>query len=268
MLRRYLKEYLLLCYSQNRRKCVLKGGDLVSELNLMTGKYNMDMMKSNYEDFIVKKQNLKADGIETGDEKVFDATTVNDDKLTLAGRTKTNYLEMAIGDREKELEKLGLSENEDGKVFMKNIGAGNIFEEGKEDELAQDEIRIDEEKDDEHSMGEECETCANRKYQDGSDEMVSFKSATHISPEAAATAVRAHEGEHVSNAYDKAAKNDGEVVNASVAIHTSVCPECGRTYVSGGTTTTTIRYNKDNYAQNSKSKDATVVPGKDVDALA
>ena len=268
MLRRYLKEYLLLCYSQNRRKCVLKGGDLVSELNLMTGKYNMDMMKSNYEDFIVKKQNLKADSIETGDEKVFDATKVNDDKLTLAGRTKTNYLEMAIGDREKELEKLGLSENEDGKVFMKNIGAGNIFEEGKEDELAQDEMRIDEEKDDEHSMGEECETCANRKYQDGSDEMVSFKSATHISPEAAATAVRAHEGEHVSNAYDKAAKNDGEVVNASVAIHTSVCPECGRTYVSGGTTTTTIRYNKDNYAQNSKSKDATVVPGKDVDALA
>ena len=97
--------------------------------------------------------------------------------------------------------------------------------------------------------------------------MVSFKSAAHISPDAAATAVRSHEGEHVSNAYDKAAKNDGEVVNASVAIHTSVCPECGRTYVSGGTTTTTIRYNKDNYAQNSKGKDATVVPGKDIDTL-
>ena len=30
----------------------------------------------------------------------------------------------------------------------------------------------------------ECETCKNRKYQDGSDEMVSFKSATHISPQA------------------------------------------------------------------------------------
>lgn len=28
----------------------------------------------------------------------------------------------------------------------------------------------------------ECETCKNRKYQDGSDEMVSFKAATHISP--------------------------------------------------------------------------------------
>ena len=49
----------------------------------------------------------------------------------------------------------------------------------------------------------ECETCSNRKYQDGSDEMVSFKSAAHISPEASATKVRAHEQEHVSNAYEK-----------------------------------------------------------------
>ncbi len=46
----------------------------------------------------------------------------------------------------------------------------------------------------------ECETCKNRKYQDGSDEMVSFKSAAHISPAASGTRVRAHEQEHVSNA--------------------------------------------------------------------
>ena len=50
----------------------------------------------------------------------------------------------------------------------------------------------------------ECKTCAERKYQDGSDEMVSFKSASHISPEAAPAAVRSHEGEHVSNAFKKA----------------------------------------------------------------
>ena len=31
----------------------------------------------------------------------------------------------------------------------------------------------------------ECKTCSNRKYQDGSDEMVSFKSAAHISQNAA-----------------------------------------------------------------------------------
>ena len=31
-----------------------------------------------------------------------------------------------------------------------------------------------------NSSPAECETCKNRKYQDGSDEMVSFKSAAHI----------------------------------------------------------------------------------------
>ena len=36
----------------------------------------------------------------------------------------------------------------------------------------------------------ECETCANREYKDGSDEVnVSFKSAAHIDPSAAATKV-------------------------------------------------------------------------------
>lgn len=104
----------------------------------------------------------------------------------------------------------------------------------------------------------ECETCKNRKYQDGSDEMVSFKSAAHISPDAAASRVRSHEQEHVSNAYKKAAQNNGEVVSCNVAIHTAVCPECGRTYVSGGTTSTQIRYfNEENpYQKEMKSSDA------------
>ena len=84
----------------------------------------------------------------------------------------------------------------------------------------------------------ECETCRERKYQDGSDENVSFKAASHISPEQAGAAVRAHEGEHVSNAYKKAAQEGGKVIHAGVSIHTAVCPECGRTYVSGGTTNT------------------------------
>lgn len=90
---------------------------------------------------------------------------------------------------------------------------------------------------------------------------VSFKSAAHISPQAAAGRVRAHEGEHVSNAYDKAAQKNGTVVYASVSIHTSVCPECGKTYVSGGTTNTAIRYpNEDNpYQKNRKAADATIL---------
>lgn len=112
----------------------------------------------------------------------------------------------------------------------------------------------------------ECQTCKERKYIDGSDENVSFKSAAHISPEAAGSAVRAHEGEHVSNAYTKAAQNNGTVINASVSIHTSVCPECGRTYVSGGTTNTTIRYNESNpYGKNQKSADAANLIGGKLD---
>lgn len=97
--------------------------------------------------------------------------------------------------------------------------------------------------------------------------MVSFKSAAHISPQAAAGRVRAHEGEHVSNAYDKAAQKNGTVVYASVSIHTSVCPECGKTYVSGGTTNTAIRYpNEDNpYQKNRKAADATILPGANFD---
>ena len=51
----------------------------------------------------------------------------------------------------------------------------------------------------------ECQTCKERKYQDGSDEAnVSFKAAAHVSPSAAGAAVRAHEQQHVSNAYKKA----------------------------------------------------------------
>ncbi len=88
----------------------------------------------------------------------------------------------------------------------------------------------------------ECATCAGRMYQDGSDENVSFKAAAHVSPEAAGAAVRSHEGEHVSNAYKKAFMNNGKVMRASVSIHMAVCPECGRSYVSGGTTSTSIMY--------------------------
>lgn len=113
----------------------------------------------------------------------------------------------------------------------------------------------------------ECQTCKNRKYQDGSDEMVSFKSATHISPQAAASAVRSHEQEHVSNAYKKAAQNNGKVISANVAIHTSVCPECGRSYVSGGTTSTQIKYyNEDNpYQKDLKTADSIKYQGMNVD---
>ncbi len=114
----------------------------------------------------------------------------------------------------------------------------------------------------------ECETCKNRKYKDGSNEMVSFKSAAHISPEAAASRVRAHEQEHVSNAYKKAAMNNGKVVSASVSIKTAICPECGRSYVSGGETNTQIKYyNEENpYQQDKKATDGIAYRGMNIDA--
>lgn len=114
---------------------------------------------------------------------------------------------------------------------------------------------------------QECQTCKNRKYQDGSDEMVSFKSPTHISPESAASAVRSHEQEHVTNAYSKAATNNGKVLSASVSIHMDICPECGRSYVSGGTTHTQIKYyNEENpYQQDLKLADQIKYKGMNTD---
>ena len=88
----------------------------------------------------------------------------------------------------------------------------------------------------------ECKTCAERKYQDGSDDPgVSFKTAAHISPEQAASKVRSHEYEHVTREQAKADREDREVVSQSVQLHTSICPECGKSYVSGGVTNTVTK---------------------------
>ena len=94
---------------------------------------------------------------------------------------------------------------------------------------------------------EKCQTCENRKYQDGSnDPSVSFKTPTAISPDRAAAAVRNHEMEHVFNEQAKALKEDREVVSQSVTYSTNICPECHRVYVSGGETRTVTR-NKSNH---------------------
>ena len=44
---------------------------------------------------------------------------------------------------------------------------------------------------------------------------------------------------------NKAEENNGKVVSADVSIYTSICPECGRSYVSGGETRTQITYNNE-----------------------
>lgn len=93
----------------------------------------------------------------------------------------------------------------------------------------------------------ECQTCKNRKYQDGSnDPGVSFKTPTHLDPERAAYAIRSHEMEHVAHAKADAAKDeDKEILSQSVTYHTAICPECGRVYMSGGTTRTTFRTSRE-----------------------
>lgn len=113
----------------------------------------------------------------------------------------------------------------------------------------------------------ECETCKERKYQDGSDEMVSFKSAAHISPEASGAKVRAHEQEHVVNAYEKAAEKGGKVISCGVSLKTAICPECGRSYVAGGVTRTAIAYPKDNspYTKDMKAIHGMALRGANLD---
>lgn len=92
----------------------------------------------------------------------------------------------------------------------------------------------------------ECQTCAERKYQDGSDDMgVSFQTPAHIAPEAAAATVCGHEMEHVARNQAKAAREDKEIVSQSVTLHTAICPECGKVYISGGTTRTTTAEKQD-----------------------
>ena len=89
---------------------------------------------------------------------------------------------------------------------------------------------------------EECETCENRTYVDGSNEGdVSFKTPGHISPEASAAKVSAHEYEHVRNAYQEDKEEGKELVSVSVSLKTAICPECGKTYVAGGETRTIMR---------------------------
>ena len=88
----------------------------------------------------------------------------------------------------------------------------------------------------------ESETCKNRKSQDGSDDPgVSYKTPTTIDADMANAAVRSHEQEHVGREQFQAEQEGREVVFQTVTIHNAICPECGRIYVSGGTTRTVTK---------------------------
>ena len=115
----------------------------------------------------------------------------------------------------------------------------------------------------------ECQTCKNRKYVDGSNESdVSFKTPGHIDPASSMAVVSGHEQEHGSNAYQSAAKAGGKVLQASVALQSAICPECGRSFIAGGTTTTMISYPNEQtspYQQNNKSRDYLSLVGQNLD---
>ena len=112
-----------------------------------------------------------------------------------------------------------------------------------EDRISNLQNRLDKLKTEEENG--ECETCANRKYQDGSnDPGVSFKTASKISGNAEAV-VRSHENEHVTRNQAKAEREEKEIVYQSVRIKHGICPECGASYVAGGETVTVTRTKTD-----------------------
>ena len=116
----------------------------------------------------------------------------------------------------------------------------------------------------------ECETCQSRKYVDGSNENnVSFKTPGTIKPQEAYSKVSGHEREHVSNAIAKGNKPGARLVSATVSMKTGVCPECGRVYIAGGETNTTIKYSKNNpYDSGRKTIEGSFLAGNNFDATA
>ncbi|MDE5864546.1 MAG: hypothetical protein K2K56_06450 [Lachnospiraceae bacterium] len=115
----------------------------------------------------------------------------------------------------------------------------------------------------------ECQTCKNRRYQDGSDEMVSFKTPGRISPEESYAKVMGHEKEHVANAVAEGNEKNKELLSATVSLKTAICPECGRAYIAGGTTKTMMKaYADDPYSQNRKSFEQEAAKGNYIDLVA
>jgi len=101
-----------------------------------------------------------------------------------------------------------------------------------------------------------CETCEKRKYQDGSDDAgVSFKTPTQVDPDLAPAAIRGHEMEHVVREQAKAQREDRKVVSQSVTYHTNICPECGKVYMSGGTTRTVTAANNSPQSEQQQEQD-------------
>ena len=168
------------------------------------------------------------------------------DPAEMAVRARIQYLDGKAEDLEDDLlgwdqakgleELLGGEESKDLDKLLNKAQEEDSLKMGQEEDGKSPQETMEE---------SECQTCKNRKYQDGSDDPgVSFKTATNnVAPEQAAAAVRGHEQEHVVREQAKAQREDRKVVSQSVTLHTDICPECGDVYVSGGTTRTTTKAN-------------------------
>ncbi|MCL2056118.1 MAG: hypothetical protein FWH02_02735 [Oscillospiraceae bacterium] len=86
----------------------------------------------------------------------------------------------------------------------------------------------------------ECPTCAARTFKDRSgDGGVSFQAPKAVPYSTAGAVVASHEHEHVSAS--KSEDSEDVVHDSKVQLTYARCPDCGRTYVSGGRTSTTSR---------------------------
>jgi len=122
-----------------------------------------------------------------------------------------------------------------GSVRLPGIGPYVVFlsEDGDRAEITRGLVKSAE-------AQEVCQTCENRRYVDRSDDAsVSYQTPSKISPNMSAAAVAMHENEHVRNEQANAQRDGREIISQTVTLIYDSCPECGKHYVSGGTTKTT-----------------------------
>ena len=157
-------------------------------------------------------------------------------------KIRRQTLERQISSDEQKLQKLGAHETaEKSKI---NIEISKYKNELSKLEKTSEDKKSEEEAADIKRRFDsfECQTCKNRRYQDDSDDSgVSFQSATHVDPSAAYSAVRSHENEHVARNKTQAEQHGQKIAFQTVTIHRAICPECGRSYVSGGVTHTVTK---------------------------
>lgn len=160
----------------------------------------------------------------------------------MTSRIRKKTLESQISNDEQELEKLSAKQTAEKSKLKIELTKYKT-------ELSKLEKNSDDKENDQKTADMkrrfdsfECQTCKNRRYQDQSDDSgVSFQTASHIDPSAAYSAVRSHENEHVARNKTQAEQHGQKIAYQTVTINRAICPECGRSYVSGGVTHTVTK---------------------------